>query len=532
MSFSNNFPTTNPTLELDFANVGALDPRVTFTRSTTATYYDGVTTAKAEENLLLHSQEFNNAAWNKGAGVTVTTNSTVAPDGSVTADNVAFATGGAADFLRTFPAMTVGVVYTVSVYALLVGGTPTFRFDIGNAAGPVSAAQTPTTSWQRFSFTFTFAGANSWIDLEASGPGTIAFWGAQVEQRSSVTAYTPTTTQPITNYIPVLKTAAAGVPRFDHNPTTGEALGLLIEEQRTNLFVRSEEFDVTANWTPSNLTVTANTDTAPNGTLSADTLTATAANAVIQQAASVTNAAVYTYTVWIKRKTGTGVVSLSDLNGNYVPVTVDATWTRFSLTSTAASTTGRGYIRLTTSGDEVYVWGAQLEAGSFATSYIPTVASQVTRSADVASMTGTAFSSWYNQNEGTLYAEFDAFADSGSYFIASISDGTNNNRMQLLPWSSRQGQIVTGGVDQALFDNGTLSINTTTKVAIAYAANNSALSLSGASPATDNTVTVPSVDRLLFGNATSGANPNNGHIRKVAYYPVRLSSTQLQAITS
>ena len=531
MSFSNNFPTTNPTLELDFANVGALDPRVTFTRSTTATYYDGVTTAKAEENLLLHSQEFNNAAWNKGAGVTVTTNSTVAPDGSVTADNVAFATGGAADFLRTFPAMTVGVVYTVSVYALLVGGTPTFRFDIGNAAGPVSAAQTPTTSWQRFSFTFTFAGANSWIDLEASGPGTIAFWGAQVEQRSSVTAYTPTTTQPITNYIPVLKTAAAGVPRFDHNPTTGEALGLLIEEQRTNLFVRSEEFDVTANWTPSNLTVTANTDTAPNGTLSADTLTATAANAVIQQAASVTNAAVYTYTVWIKRKTGTGVVSLSDLNGNYVPVTVDATWTRFSLTSTAASTTGRGYIRLTTSGDEVYVWGAQLEAGSFATSYIPTVASQVTRSADVASV--NTLSPWYNATEGTVYAEALTIKPtaSGSAIVVEVNDTTLANR-NIIFYNSAVIQVRTtvNNVIQVNIDQA-YTPNQIDKLAYAIKTNDFAFARNGAIVGTDAIGFVPTVSRMDIAGNTGSANLN-GHIRRISYFPRRLSNAELQAITA
>ena len=140
--------------------------------------------ANAPVNLLTWSEDFTNAAWAKGAGVTVTPNATVAPDLTTTADNVAFATGGVLDFLRSVPTMTVGVVYTVSVYALRVSGTPTFSFDIGNGGGGGSTAQTPTTSWQRFSFTFTFAGANSWVDLEASGPGTIALWGAQLNSGS------------------------------------------------------------------------------------------------------------------------------------------------------------------------------------------------------------------------------------------------------------------------------------------------------------------------------------------------------------
>ena len=409
MSFSNNFPTTNPTLELDFANVGALDPRITFTRSSIAT---------------------------------------------------------------------------------------------------------------------------------------------------------------VTNSLGLIQTVGANVPRFDYDPVTLAAKGLLIEEQRTNLLTYSEQFDNAA-WSKIFCTITANSTTAPDGSTNADTFVesvdSVAQGHYVYQSPTLTASQAYTISCYAKPIASNRLfrLTITDSASTTIALTTFnlTTGTIFSTSVGTASITpvGNGWYRLTATGtvgasgsgllvfaskslsnldyigdgsSVAFLWGAQLEAGSFATSYIPAVASQVTRSADVASMTGTAFSSWYNQNEGTLYAEFDAFADSGSYFIASISDGTNNNRMQLLPWSSRQGQIVTGGVDQALFDNGTLSINTTTKVAIAYAANNSALSLSGASPATDNTVTVPSVDRLLFGNATSGANPNNGHIRKVAYYPVRLSSTQLQAITS
>ena len=81
MSISSLYPTTRPSLVLDFANTKQLDPRITFARPTTATYYDGKTVAKAEENLLKYSQEFNNAAWTK-QNATVTANSIAAPDGN------------------------------------------------------------------------------------------------------------------------------------------------------------------------------------------------------------------------------------------------------------------------------------------------------------------------------------------------------------------------------------------------------------------------------------------------------------------
>jgi hypothetical protein len=87
MAISNLYPISCPSLNLDFANVKFLDPRITFTRASSARYYNGVTTAKAEENLLLYSQEFDNAAWTK-TNTTATANATTAPDGTTTADTL------------------------------------------------------------------------------------------------------------------------------------------------------------------------------------------------------------------------------------------------------------------------------------------------------------------------------------------------------------------------------------------------------------------------------------------------------------
>lgn len=448
----------------------------------------------------------------------------------------------------TYPATSV---YVLSVYAkqdtrsrleLSADTADAQAYCLFNlATGTVIQAGTSVTptitpvggGWYRCAIALTVASGaktirlrmgNSANDYFYTGDGTSGIYVSdfQLSNSASVDPYV---------YNPQAAAASAAYygPRFDYDPVTLASRGLLIEEARANLFVRSEEFDVTANWTPSNLTVTANTDTAPNGTLSADTLTATAANAVIQQAASVTNATVYTYSVWIKRKTGTGAVALSDLNGNYFSVTVDATWTRFSLTSTAASTTGRGYIRLTTSGDEVYVWGAQLEAGSFATSYIPTVASQVTRNADSASMLGDNFYTWYNINQGSWTSEFASFSTGNAWVFAVTT-------------SAGQHDFVKGATTvNYRYGNGVNSDNPLTitlgsaigKFAGAYTLNGThAAAINGSAVTTTGVSAAPTeTGSLRLGTASGGTTPLNGTIRRIGYYNTRLPNATLQALT-
>jgi hypothetical protein len=391
-------------------------------------------------------------------------------------------------------------------------------------------------------------------------------WGAQLEQRSAVTAYTVTTTAPITNYIPVLQTAASGVARFEHNPITFESLGLEIEEQRTNLLVRSEEFD-NASWTKTASTIEANTVVAPNGTLSGDKLIPDATSGTNHPVFSSPSLGSATYTASVYAKAaGYGFVYLridtaGGQRGGIFSITDETAGTVVNGTTLTKTNVGNGWYRLTASFTDtatnfvivalptgananyagngysgVFIWGAQLEAGAFPTSYIQTVASQVTRAADAASMTGTNFSSWYNQAEGTVYSEASGY-NAGHIFM--FDDGTTNNRWnnrfnssasQGNSWSSNVQDIV------SIFSVSGLANNQLMRTAFANKTNNAAIATNGIfDPSTgqDSSCVMPlNQSRLFIGSFQSTSAFLNGTIRKLAYYPLRVTNANLQALTS
>jgi hypothetical protein len=212
MSISQNFPATLPSLSLDFANTKKLDPRITFARASAGVAYDGKTVAKAEENLLLHSQEFDNAAWVKLAS-SVTANTTNAPDGTATAETLTAAAGTV--FPRANqPTPALSGVHIASVYVKagaynyiqIASGWSSqhfANFDVTTGAGVVGTKGTAATSssitdvgngWYRCVVEFTnfddirigLAASASATYLQtwaAAGTETIFLWGAQLEQR-------------------------------------------------------------------------------------------------------------------------------------------------------------------------------------------------------------------------------------------------------------------------------------------------------------------------------------------------------------
>ena len=595
MSIAQNFPEIKPSLNLDFANVKALDSRITFARASTGAYYDGQTVAKAEENLLLQSQTFDNAYWTK-TNITVTANSTTAPDGTTTAESILeTATTGSHQVFRS-AVITSSNTHVRSVFAkpngrnwlAIYGGAGRSFFDLQNGVtGTVEAGYTASmidagNGWYRciligpagtssYAGLYNIADADNSISYAGDITKGLFIWGAQFEQRSAVTAYTPTTTQPITNYIPALQTAASGVARFDHDPTTTESLGLLIEEQRTNLVLYSGEFD-NGNWVKSNATVVANQVVAPDGTLTADVLTndSTSGEHRAYQTHSAASANV-TQSVYAKAGTAsfisinggstgiayavfdlsTGIVSTSG-NGVGSIIPVGNGWFRCVVNPTGATVINNLVISIgetaaqavpqtnyVGTGKTVYLWGAQPEIGGFSTSYIPTVASQVTRSADSASMTGANFSSWYRQDEGTLYGEYVSGESQSIQAVAYIGDNTVNNRIVVYDDGTvgvgSDGYIIvaSSGVTQALINLGTSSRNQKHKIIGAYKTNDFAGSFDGGSSSVDTLGIVPlGLDRLILADAGGVASKLNGHLRKFAYYPARLTNEQLVALTS
>lgn len=571
MSISANFPNVRPSLLLDFANSQQLDPRVTFSRSTTAPYYDGKTSVLAEQNLALNSQDYTNAVWaGLTNGVTVVGDNATAPDGTTTADTATF-TGSSYRYQFINTGVVTGVTYTFSVWVSSLTGKDTIGIRLAGAStgsdnnfSLVSLTTTPT----RISVTRTFTSSDTQIIIGLDNrtavvgggqtTGDVIVWGFQIEKRSSVTAYNATTTSPITNYIPQLLTAPINAPRFDFNPVTGESLGLLIEQSSTNLLTYSQTIDTT-NWTAYNAgNGTTTIDTiSPDGTTSASTINDTSALGYygVNKSLSISASTNYTFSCYVKQGTSTSGFSVW-LIGNAGAIFQNTiAWTAGVPTATGwtATSVGNGYYRIsysfnsststsftvyllgaiqniTATGSTIF-WGVQLEALAFPTSYIPTTSAQVTRASDNASMTGANFSSWYNIAQGTVYCESSLFNTSSFSGIYSLDDGTTNNAINAFGGTLINANARINGSN--IFTSTSSTLPTTTafyKQAFSYN-NGSYISVfSGGTPITQASGLVPpNLNRLQIGIYNNSF--LNGRMKKFAFYPIQISASQSQALT-
>jgi hypothetical protein len=308
------------------------------------------------------------------------------------------------------------------------------------------------------------------------------------------------------------------------------------------------------------------TVTAPDGTTTADEIapTATTGGHFIGYTtpANVISGTTYTFSAYVKPN-GTDSVRIrfafagfNNENGSHVFSTNTTTsgncdfriapvangWYRIQGTVVASSTAvgqPRIYPNQSNSwlgvpSEALYVWGAQLEVGSFPTSYIPTEGSTVTRAADVASISGSNFSGWYNQSEGTVFAEGRTI-NTVAHGIVSFDDGS------LERW--RMGGSGTGSVGLVVVDNGNISANigpganswpndVFVKGAAAIKLNDFGVTSKGLSPAVDASGTVPTVNKMLIGPTEGIANWFDGHLKRITYWPQRLPDSTLVNITT
>jgi hypothetical protein len=190
----------------------------------------------------------------------------------------------------------------------------------------------------------------------------------------------------------------------------------------------------------------------------------------------------------------------------------------------------------------IYLWGAQLEAGSFPTSYIPTTSATVTRSADVASITGANFSSWYRQDEGTVFAETQFPAgtavNTSSRTVLDITDGTTNNRLNIraigVATTTDQLTVRSGAATSAQFGSNGSAVSTAfRKLACAVKVDDFASWATGATTAaTDTSGAMPvAVSQASLGSSFAGTEVMAGTIRRLTYWPSRLPNSTLQEIT-
>lgn len=345
---------------------------------------------------------------------------------------------------------------------------------------------------------------------------------------------------------------AATCPRFDYDPVTLAPLGVLIEEQRTNSILNGDTLD--SGWSSDGTAdLVLNQTISPTGAMTASQLQYVT-NVYRYTTVATADATPYSYSLYPKLGTGGNNAIRMDVPGGgaaFNLATVTATpesgdtasiadagegWYRSVVNFDTSSTSTLVGIVMNGSfaaGQGHYFWGAQLEAGPFATSYIPTTGTAVTRTPDNLTMTGTDFSDWWNQAEGTIVVKFDCFAtDADDNFIFSASDAAGADQVRLLVYAGAvYAQFTVGGVNVANLSMGSIDIGTHT-FAVAYKANDFAACLDGGAVATDTSGAVPVVDRAGFGRyAAVSAGHLNGHLQAFAYEPRRLSNSMLQSLS-
>jgi hypothetical protein len=364
----------------------------------------------------------------------------------------------------------------------------------------------------------------------------------------------------------LIKYAGPNEPRFDHRYVNGEieSLGLLIEEQRVNSALRSQEFNLSPNLAV-NASISPNSAIAPDGTLTADKLVEDNISSIYKrvQQGGFTVSGDYTVSFFVKEagryrgyiqllNTTNASVSFNLQNETVSGVVQSRSkiekypngWYRISTSNTfnAGETPTVYIVMLNDSGSSNYVgdgssglfiWGLQVEAGAFPTSYIPTEGSTKTRNADNASITGSNFTEWYNPSEGTLFVKAESFAAPTELTaVASLNVPSSyaSNRIDI--------RYQQGGVSYCFF-NGEAALTrpsgfslSNPKFIAGYKQNTQKFSTNGSLASASASFTPsPNITHLQIGTFDNFSYELNGCISQLSYYPFLLTDNQLITLT-
>lgn len=542
------------------------------------------------ENLVINSENLNGTGWTR-TRCTVTDNATTRRDGLATAQKIVESTDNNSHYVRQSITITASDTHpliwrikagertkviietysspTTSIYARvtfdLISGTFSSA-NVGGGAAQSYSAEDAGDGWWDITQIVTLggsdtallhnlvladgAGAKSYLGDGASG---VYFERTQVNTGSTLLEYSKTI-------------ATAKAKEY-------ACLGLLVESARTNLAKYSAQFD-DGWWGKTRATITPDATTAPDGTTTADKLVvdATGATSHYTRTSAITVSADTTHTCSVFFKAAehpsielryydsatandgckavfnstSGTVALpgSFGTGTYTGATITECrdgWFRATLTGktnasatsvrvqiTVADSSNSTSITDATATEGVYIWGAQVEEGAFATSYIPTTSAAVTRNADVVTVNGVPV--WFNETEGTILVEWDEPAFAVSHWLAAITlDSSNRYGLAVNSSNNFDGLVTASGTDTLTGSFPTLTAGLH-KAAIAYRVNDAATSVDGQAAVQDSSVTLPA--GLTTATIGSGATSANCHIRRFAYWRTREANAYIEALTA
>jgi len=499
---------------------------------------------KGRENLLLQSNQFD-TTW-RFYDVSVTSGQS-GYDGST--DAWLLDISGGTSGQRIEQSMSFGGIQTFSVYAkagtlnwIRMRGSSNTYFDLANgvigADGHIdSKIESIGNGWYRCSVvTETSTLARIYLATDdgnvTQSSGSIYIQDAQLEQGLVATEYIESGAS----------TGLAGIledsPRFDYSGGAS-CPSLLLEPSRTNLLEYSEYFEGSG-WTiQSGVTLTTNTTEtlSPEGLYNATKAVGDGTNGIFNNASSSGS---HARSVYLKSVSGTINIRISDpYAGGLAQIkSVTTEWQRFDMIGdTGGSNCGIFIDDIPSSG--VYIWGAQLEQGSYSSSYIPNHSGgSVTRDADITSV--TSVSDLIGQTEGTIYCEFEynGAADTGVFNrIIALGTGVTQNRI-LLAKNDTTAELVafavTGGTTQVFQAISGTSIIGHHKVAISYKANEYKIYLDGELEFTDTSASVPATTDVYVGTAEDGTTDNElgGVVKQSIIFKEVLSEDNCKALTT